>query len=86
MQEMQNTQVLSLGQENPLEEEMTIHSSILDWEIPWTGEPGGLQSMGCKESDTTGHACTHKYGSLVFDDHGALCHPSTTCLRNPYLF
>ena len=60
MQETQDMQVLSLGQENPLEEEMIIHSSILDWEIPWREEPGGLQSMGCKESDTTGHACTHK--------------------------
>ena len=37
--------VLSLGQEDPLEEEMTTHSSILAWEIPWTEEPGGLQSI-----------------------------------------
>ena len=37
----------------PLEEEMAIHSSILAWRIPWTEEPGGLQSMGCKEQDTT---------------------------------
>ena len=36
----------SLGQEDPLEEEMATHSSILAWEIPWTEEPGGLQSMG----------------------------------------
>ena len=35
-----------LGSEGPLEEEMATHSSILAWEIPWTGEPGGLQSMG----------------------------------------
>ena len=34
------------GQEDPLEEEMATHSSILAWRIPWTGEPGGLQSMG----------------------------------------
>ena len=39
---MQETQVLSLGQEDPLEEEMATHSSILAWEIPWTEEPGGL--------------------------------------------
>ena len=39
-------QVPSLGQENPLEEEMATHSSILAWEIAWTEEPGGLQSMG----------------------------------------
>ena len=36
----------SLGQEDPLEKEMATHSSILAWEIPWTEEPGGLQSMG----------------------------------------
>ena len=41
-------------QEDPLEEEMATHSSILAWEIPWTEEPGRLQSMGSqKESDTT---------------------------------
>ena len=38
--------VRSLGQEEPLEEEMATHSRILAWEIPWTEEPGGLQSMG----------------------------------------
>ena len=37
---------LPLGEEDPLEEEMTTHSSILAWEIPWTEEPGGLQSLG----------------------------------------
>ena len=39
-------QVQSLGRENPLEEEMAAHSSILAWKIPWTEEPGGLQPMG----------------------------------------
>ena len=39
-------QVLSLGREDPLEKGMATHSSILDWKIPWTEEPGGLQSMG----------------------------------------
>ena len=43
---LQETQVQSLGQEDPLEEEMATHSSILAWRIPWTEEPGGLQSMG----------------------------------------
>ena len=43
---MQETQVLSLGREAPLEKEMATHSSILAWEISWTEEPGGLQSMG----------------------------------------
>ena len=43
-----------LGREDPLEEEMATHASILAWEIPWTEEPGGLQSLGSqKESDTT---------------------------------
>ena len=43
---MQETQVLSLGWEDPLEKEMAAHSSILAWKIPWTEEPGGLQSTG----------------------------------------
>ena len=43
---MQETQVQSLGQEDPREKEMAPHSSILAWEIPWTEEPGGLQSIG----------------------------------------
>ena len=42
---MQETQVLSLGWEDPLQEGMATHSSILAWKIPWTEEPGGLQSM-----------------------------------------
>ena len=46
MQEREETWVSSLGQEDPLEEEMATHSSILAWGIPWTEEPGGLQSMG----------------------------------------
>ena len=45
---MQETWVQSLGLEDPLEKEMTTYSSILAWEIPWTEEPGRLQSMGCK--------------------------------------
>ena len=43
---MQETWVLSLGWEDPLEKEMATHSSTLAWEIPWTAEPGRLQSMG----------------------------------------
>ena len=43
---MQETQVRSLGQEDPLEKEMATHSSILTWRIPWTEEPSGRQSMG----------------------------------------
>ena len=43
---MQKIQVRSLGREDPLEEEMATHASILAWRIPWTEEPGGLQSKG----------------------------------------
>ena len=50
---MLETWVRSLGQKDPLEKEMAIHSSILAWRIPWTEEPGGQQSTGRKESDTT---------------------------------
>ena len=46
MQEMQETLVQSLGWEDPLEKEMTTHSSILVWKTPWTGVSGRLQSMG----------------------------------------
>ena len=49
----QETQVPSLGREDPLEKEMATHFRILAWEIPWTGKPGGLQSMDHKESDIT---------------------------------
>ena len=46
VQEMQGLQVQSLDQEDPLGKEMATHSSILAWRIPWTEEPGGLQSVG----------------------------------------
>ena len=49
---MQQTWVHSLGQKDPLEKGMAIHSSILAWNIPWTEEPGGLQSTG---SQKVGH-------------------------------
>ena len=52
MPAMQETQVQSLGREDPLEKEMATHSSILAWKIPLTEEPGGLQSMG---SQRVGH-------------------------------
>ena len=49
---MQETWVLSLGWEDPLEKEMASHSSILAWKIPWTEEPGRLRPWGHKELDT----------------------------------
>ena len=76
-------QVPSLGQEDPLEKGMTTHSSILAWRIPWTEKPGGLQSVGWKESDTTeetvhararAHTHTHTllYGFSHFLTHLSL--------------
>ena len=58
------TQVQSLGWEDPLEKETTTHSSILAWRIPWTKEPGGLQSMG---SQRVAHDLvhTHTHSSLT---------------------
>ena len=59
MQETQETSVWSLGQEDPLEEDMATHSSILSWRIPWTEEIGRLQSMGLPMSigsQRTGHS------------------------------
>ena len=57
MQETRELRVQSLGQEEPLEEEMATLSSILTWKIPWTEEPGGLQYSLCgpKKSDTVAH-------------------------------
>ena len=60
MQEMQETWVWSLGQEDPLEEEMATHSSVLAWEIPWTEKLGGLQSMGSPRVEHT-HAHFYNY-------------------------
>ena len=49
---MEETEVQSLGQEDPLEKGVTIHASIVSWEIPRTEEPGGLQSIGSQRSQT----------------------------------
>ena len=52
-----------------LEKEMATHSSILAWRIPWIEEPGGLQSTGSKESDTTELLCFHfNFGGVIGDD------------------
>ena len=56
---MQETRVQFLGEENPLEKEMATHSSILPWRVPWTEEPGGLQSMGVTNSRTEQLTYTH---------------------------
>ena len=58
---MQETWVRSLGWEDPLEKGTATHSNILDWRIPWTEEPGSLQSGGCKESDKTERLSLSQY-------------------------
>ena len=62
MQEMQEMWVQALGQEDPLEEGMATHSSILPWRIPWTEEPGGLQSM---VSQRVGHDCATNNNNIA---------------------
>ena len=59
MQEIQETQVQSLSQEDPLEEKMATHSSTLAWRIPWTEESGGLQSMGSQRVSITERLSTN---------------------------
>ena len=61
---MQETQVQPLDWEDSLEKGMVTHSSILAWRILWTEESGGLQSMGCKESDTTEATRTFTFAVL----------------------
>ena len=61
MQETQETQVQFLGQKDPLEKEMAIHSTILAWKIPWTEEPGRLQ---CMEPQRVRHDTAHTHKSL----------------------
>ena len=69
MQEPQETWVPSLGREDPLEEEMATHSSFLAWRIPWTAEPGGLQSMG---SQRVGHEWATEHTFLAWGTVGYL--------------
>ena len=64
---MQETWIRPLGWEDPLEESMVTHFSILAWGIPWTEESCGLQSMGLPESDTTERLSTHACTSLIRD-------------------
>ena len=62
---MQEMGVQSLDQDDPLEEEMATHSSVLVWRIPWTEEPGGLQSMGSQRVEhDRAHTCTHMHYTM----------------------
>ena len=63
---MQETPVQPMGQEDPLEKGMAAYSSVLAWEIPWTDEPGGLQSMG---SQRVRYDCSDRTHSLDFPTH-----------------
>ena len=79
MQELQETQVRSLGQEDPLEEGMATHSSILAWRIPWTGSLAGYSPWDRKESDTIEVTeYTHKQDCLNFGS--SLFHILEYCL------
>ena len=66
IEDMQKTQVRSLGQEDTLKEEMATHSNILAWEIPWTEEPSRLHPWSYKESGTTEHMCMHMLHDISF--------------------
>ena len=83
MQETQEMQVLSLGQEDPLEEGMATHSSILAWRmpwiLPWTEEPGGLQSMGSQESDTINEREKKLNGAELCREDPATLSPPQSC-------
>ena len=81
---MWETQVRSLGQEDPLEKEMAIHSSTIAWKIPWTEEPGRLQSMG-SQRDTTErlHFHFHFHGVRVGVCPGVGLKGWLRCLAQP---
>ena len=73
---MQETLIQSLGWEDPLEKEMATHSSILDWEIPWTEEPGGLYSpWGHKR---VGHDLAAKHQQQQSLSEDVQCWPCST--------
>ena len=61
------TWIRSLGWEDPLEEDMATHSSILAWRIPWTEEPGGLQPMGSQEPNMTEKRSTAQRSRFMFN-------------------
>ena len=76
---MQETWVLSLDEEDPLEKGMATHSSVLAWRIPWTEEPGGLQSVGSQRARHS--RATNTLTSLVQPPllQGAHCLPGSKC-------
>ena len=64
---MQEARVHSLGQEDPLEEEMATHSNILAWEIPWTEEPSRLQSIGLQKNPDMTWLLNNKVFLMIYD-------------------
>ena len=78
VQEMKETHVQSLGQKDPLEEEMATHSHVLAWRIPWTGEPGWLWSL---RSQRIGHQGVTKHTNT--HTHTAEKSPSQNVFRMP---
>ena len=84
---MQETWVQTLGQEDSLEKEMATHSSILAWEIPWTEESGGLQSMGSwrVRQDCTSHATKTKTYGTLFPLGRTGCFPSKPTQSHQYI-
>ena len=80
---MRETQVQPLGQEDPLEKEMAIHSSAIAWKIPWTEEPGRLQSMGLQRVGhdwTTSHAYVNIWYVKYLKECLAYWNHSTGCI------
>ena len=74
-------QVQSLGWEDPFEKEIATHSSLLAWEIPWTEEPGGLQSMGLQKSRTRLSNRAHAVMRNVFLEISPAGEPLRDCGR-----
>ena len=81
---MLETRVWSLGREDPLEKEMATHSNILAWRIPWTEEPGRLQSTGRKELDTTERLHFH-FQLLILSLQDLSTWPKAASLWSPLL-
>ena len=82
---MRETWVQSLGQEDPLEKEIVTHSSTLAWKMPWTEEPGRLQSMGSQQSQTQLKQLSthHESESEVAQSYPTLCDPVNCSLPRP---
>ena len=79
---VQETQVWSLSQEDPLEKEMATHSSILAWKIPWTVEPGRLQSMGSQRVGQDWATSLEQKSNRAFSRHNRT-HPNCGLLYRP---